>query len=429
VSAAGQYHTCALETDGTVVCWGRDAEGESTVPAELAPAAQVSAGGYHTCALKADATVLCWGLNTDGQTTVPAGLAPVAQVSAGEYHTCALETDGTVVCWGLNTDGQTTVPAPTTTILSSTPDPSFFGQAVTLTATVTKTSDASAVTMGTVSFIERGTCASPGTTLASGAALNSSGQATFSTSALAFGSHALTACYSGAIGFDQSSGSDTQTVKAATTATVVSATPSTPQYSDKMTLSATITPLTINNSTVTGTVQFQIDGVNAGASQTLSQGGTATLAGYTLTQGSSSHQVTAVFSSTNANFAGSSSAGVTLTVTKEDASLSAAQQPAAKGDVILVFSVSETTPDVPAGTAAAGDISLAGLSVTLVPVGNGSAINLACGAGSVSGTGYAGVNRFTCSGSGIVPKKYQVNGSVTGLYFTGVYSGVIQGSK
>jgi hypothetical protein len=97
--------------------------------------------------------------------------------------------------------------------------------------------------------------------------------------------------------------------------------------------------------------------------------------------------------------------------------------------VILVFSVSETTPDVPAGTAAAGDISLAGLSVTLVPVGNGSAINLACGAGSVSGTGYAGVNRFTCSGSGIVPKKYQVNGSVTGLYFTGVYSGVIQGSK
>jgi alpha-tubulin suppressor-like RCC1 family protein len=71
---------------------------------------QVSAGGYYTCALKTDGTVICWGDNTYGQTTVPVGLASVAQVSAGGGHTCALKTDGTVVCWGQNDAGQTTVP-------------------------------------------------------------------------------------------------------------------------------------------------------------------------------------------------------------------------------------------------------------------------------------------------------------------------------
>jgi Regulator of chromosome condensation (RCC1) repeat len=63
---------------------------------------QVSASANHTCALKTDGTVVCWGDDTYGQTTVPAGLASVAQVSSGGYYTCALKTDGTVVCWGNN---------------------------------------------------------------------------------------------------------------------------------------------------------------------------------------------------------------------------------------------------------------------------------------------------------------------------------------
>jgi len=109
--SAGGTHTCALKTDGTVVCWGWNSSGQATVPAGLTSVAQVSAGGEHTCALKTDGTVVCWGDNGDGQATVPGGLTSVAQVSAGETHTCALKTDGTVVCWGDNFFGQTTVPA------------------------------------------------------------------------------------------------------------------------------------------------------------------------------------------------------------------------------------------------------------------------------------------------------------------------------
>jgi len=109
--SAGFEHTCALKTDGTVVCWGNNNLGETTVPSGLASVAQVSAGYNFTCALKTDGTVACWGYNTFGEATVPSGLASVAQVSAGDYHTCAVKTDGTVVCWGDNTYGESTVPA------------------------------------------------------------------------------------------------------------------------------------------------------------------------------------------------------------------------------------------------------------------------------------------------------------------------------
>lgn len=108
--AAGGYHTCALMADATVICWGYNFHGESTVPGALVSAAQISAGENHTCALKTDGTVACWGFNAQGQLMVPAGLTTVAQIEAGGWNTCALKTDGTVTCWGDNAYGQATVP-------------------------------------------------------------------------------------------------------------------------------------------------------------------------------------------------------------------------------------------------------------------------------------------------------------------------------
>lgn len=101
----------------------------------------------------------------------------------------------------------TSAAAPTTTTLTSSPNPSTVGQAVTLTATVT--GGGNPVTTGTVTFTEGAT------TLAAPVPLNASGQATLSTSALAEGSHTITATYSGTLTLLTSSGTVTQTVTVA----------------------------------------------------------------------------------------------------------------------------------------------------------------------------------------------------------------------
>lgn len=127
--AAGGLFTCALRRDGTVACWGSNANGEMgtgmmgsdrVVPAPVAGAEQVTqltAGSGHVCALRRDETVLCWGWNrfaqvgdgTEGGVRRPAlvaGLTAVVQIDAGWSHTCARRRDGSLVCWGFNEGGQ-----------------------------------------------------------------------------------------------------------------------------------------------------------------------------------------------------------------------------------------------------------------------------------------------------------------------------------
>jgi alpha-tubulin suppressor-like RCC1 family protein len=127
----GGFHTCAILSDRSMRCWGRNEDGQlgngdaptdRSVPQTVigldGPVSAATAGGYHTCAIMPDATVRCWGRNTRGQlgdgtdrffssTPVPvSGLTNVAAVSGGGYHTCALLRDGTVQCWGENDHGQ-----------------------------------------------------------------------------------------------------------------------------------------------------------------------------------------------------------------------------------------------------------------------------------------------------------------------------------
>ncbi len=105
--SAGWSHTCGVQADGTVVCWGSDSDGQATPPG--GSFVSVSAGWSHTCGVRADGTVVCWGRNSYGQSSPPRG--SFVSVSAGGSHTCGVWAAGTVVCWGNNDDGQAMPPA------------------------------------------------------------------------------------------------------------------------------------------------------------------------------------------------------------------------------------------------------------------------------------------------------------------------------
>ena len=109
--AGGNGHVVGLRGDGSVSAWGRNYEGQTSIPADLGPCTNIAAGAYHTVALQADGSVRAWGRNDYGQTNIPADLGPCTAIAAGDLHTVALRTDGSVRAWGYNGDGQTNIPA------------------------------------------------------------------------------------------------------------------------------------------------------------------------------------------------------------------------------------------------------------------------------------------------------------------------------
>jgi alpha-tubulin suppressor-like RCC1 family protein len=128
--AAGDGHTCAHKSDGTLWCWGSNSNGQvgqgaSTrqysplqVTALGTNVVAVAAGGLHTCVRKSDDTLWCYGGNTYGQLGIGTTLSSspvqvaalgtnVAEVVTAYQYTCARKGDGSLWCWGLNSSGQT----------------------------------------------------------------------------------------------------------------------------------------------------------------------------------------------------------------------------------------------------------------------------------------------------------------------------------
>jgi len=88
------------------------------VPPDATNVIAISAYYMNSMALRSDGTVVAWGDNWQGQTNVPPGLSNVVRIAAGEYHSMALKSDGTVVVWGDNWAGQTNIPSGLTNVIA-----------------------------------------------------------------------------------------------------------------------------------------------------------------------------------------------------------------------------------------------------------------------------------------------------------------------
>lgn len=140
--AVGSKHACVILTGGGVTCWGEGIQGKlgygntnyigdnetpasaGTVDLGGATAVAITAGDQHTCAILSGGSVRCWGGGFRGRTghgntdnigdasgempgtavSLGAGRTATA-ISAGAFHTCARRDDGSVICWGAADNG------------------------------------------------------------------------------------------------------------------------------------------------------------------------------------------------------------------------------------------------------------------------------------------------------------------------------------
>jgi len=137
-ASGGGGHACALFValaggEPTIACWGTNAEGQagqapiacaSPAPVPSPPSGwrapdsertTLTASVDHTCALDNQQQIYCWGKNSHGElgalamTQVPTRVNEVAwsQIATGVAHTCGiLDGDLHVYCWGENKYGQ-----------------------------------------------------------------------------------------------------------------------------------------------------------------------------------------------------------------------------------------------------------------------------------------------------------------------------------
>ena len=140
VISTGDDFSCATLDSRKIACWGHNDNGQlgnATVsnygwPTNLKvdymvevdlpedfTVISMDSGTSHTCAVSSNGSVMCWGANDQGQlglgfTSVeelPTFVSfdedvTILSVSAGDEHTCATTSNGEVYCWGSGSDKQ-----------------------------------------------------------------------------------------------------------------------------------------------------------------------------------------------------------------------------------------------------------------------------------------------------------------------------------
>ncbi|KAH9260964.1 hypothetical protein BASA81_000660 [Batrachochytrium salamandrivorans] len=129
--SCGNMHSCAVTTEGGVLCWGGTSYGQlgvgsvfgdKPIPQQVlgmtSGAASVWASGDNTFVIMEDGTAMGFGYNSYGELGVgnssriyspvvfAYGVGNIKEVRGGEETTCILQLDDTVQCLGYNTNGQ-----------------------------------------------------------------------------------------------------------------------------------------------------------------------------------------------------------------------------------------------------------------------------------------------------------------------------------
>jgi autotransporter-associated beta strand protein len=238
-----------------------------------------------------------------------ATFTPATPLSIGT-HTIVVKYNNSTNQY-ITSQGQLTenIRSATSTVLSTSVNPTGLGLPLTLTATVSAVSPGTGVPLGTVTFFDAGV------QIGTGSVDSVTGLATFTTSSLALGTHPLTASYGGTpTGYTPSSSNTVnETVIFADTTTLVSSLNPSP-VTQAVTFTATVKA---NSNTTpgfnpTGTVNFFDNGTQLnGSPVVLLPNGTATFT--TAGLSAAIHAITAVYSG-NTNFISTTSAPVSQVV-------------------------------------------------------------------------------------------------------------------
>lgn len=169
--AAGTAHTCVIDDQDDVMCWGLSDKGQlgygntETIGDDENPGRAnavdlgrrkvqaIAAGDDHTCAVTDAGAVYCWGDNAHGQLGLPDladqigdGETPLSAgpvdlngmkavgITAGNRHTCATLEDATLRCWGDNIYGATGLGSPVLELPSDSTPVDLGGTGVTTAA-------------------------------------------------------------------------------------------------------------------------------------------------------------------------------------------------------------------------------------------------------------------------------------------------------
>ena len=139
--AAGTEFAVAVKSDGSLLAWGRNSQGQlgdgssgagtdkknpvvvvDALGNPISGVGSVNAGYGHTLALKLDGTMLAWGDNSSGQIgdgtwlsrnnpvvvrdAVGNSISGIVEISVSFAHSIALKDTGTLLAWGRNAEGQ-----------------------------------------------------------------------------------------------------------------------------------------------------------------------------------------------------------------------------------------------------------------------------------------------------------------------------------